>query len=426
MNEAQQQLAWLWQALQHSPYQALCEPWLTPEHSARLLASVVSPEDATCVLAHWLAGLAAWPETMVDWLTQQEMYDPELVVAVQHALAREPETPWDWVKRSFRYGAIWREQGNLPFGGYYSLRRLHFLTQGMSSQLLTLVYQAVYPRTLNQPLFQPLSSEAQQRMLQLQTDSFSVWPQALSAAQVQGIRQFASRTSAYPSLPDQDHRDIKTGAYTLPRLHFDAEHPVARRYDFHFAEIWHCEQVQAIAADLQWFALAEAALGCRALLVQAYLWWSSDFSGPASRYTGQVFHIDLDRFHFVNAFFYLTDVGEKNGPQSYFKGTHGPLPLALSVDQRWTVEALNDYYGDKRRVLLPAPAGTLILANTQAFHRGEPLQEGQRLMLQFEFAPATLGENPTTVPCPPHIHPALRAQLEASPWRYPMLRTWLD
>lgn len=422
MSSAEQQLAWLWQGVQQSPYQSLCATWLRPAYSAHLLALTPLPEASTCVLAHWLAGLADWPEAMVYWLKQQKAYDPELVTLVAQALAREPETPWDWVKRSFRHGAVWRDQGNLPFGGYYSLRRLHFLTRGMSSQLLRLVYQAVYPRTLPQWV----SQNTEQQILHLHTDSFSVRPQALSASQIRGVREFADRTSAYPSLPDQDHRDIKTGAYTLPRLRFDPEDPVARRYDFHFAEIWHCEQVQDIAADLKWFALAEEALGCRALLVQAYLWWSSDFSGPASRYTGQVFHIDLDRFHFVNAFFYLTDVGENNGPQSYFKGTHGTLPLALSVDQRWTVEALNDYYGAERRVCLPAPAGTLILANTQAFHRGEPLQEGHRLMLQLEFAPATLGENPVIVPRPPQIYPALRAQLEAAPWRYPMLRTWLD
>lgn len=424
MKAQQAFLGWLWRGLMRAPAWAeLLESWQSQLSDFPEPGGDYQPAPAELELAMWLAGLAGFPEALNRWLAPFIKDEGELKRQIVTAIAREPEPPMDWVRRSLYYSRTWLEQGVTPFGGYYSLRRLHFLTQGATSRLLTALYQAVWPARLPKSL---LEEVARGLPAEIERQSYAVWPEVLQPAQVQALQDFAWTTPCYPSLPDRDHRDLITGEYTLPRVLFEPEQPLARRYDFHFAELWQCLAIQEIAADLRWPALVEQVLGSRAVLVQAYLWWSVAFEGPQSRYTGQVFHVDLDRFHFTNCFFYLCDVGLENGPQAYFSGSHRNVPLQLSEDQRWEPEALLAVYGPERLKYVTAPAGSLIAANTQAFHRGEPLKQGYRLMLQFEFAPCTLGENPAPVSRPAQVHPALAARLQAEPWRYPTLNSWLD
>lgn len=375
------------------------------------------PPQQVIELAVWLAALTPKPAVM---LSQLESLADEIQLQLwfeeaRAALARDPEPPIDWVARALRHLPHWLETGLTPFAGYYSLRRLHFLTRGRSSRLIALVHQALCP---------PEFSAQEAGLQQVRTESVTVLPERIDPVIVTEIQDFARNTPCYPSLADVQHRDPITGEYTLPKVLFDPNAPLAHRYDFHFAEIWNCEAIQKLVADERWPLLAETYLGCRAQLAMTYLWWSTAFDGPQSRYTGQVFHVDVDRFHFVNFFFYLTDVDSSCGAQRYVRGSHREMPLELALDKRWTDPELESYFPGERFKDIQAPAGSVIMADTLALHKGRTLERGTRLMFQLEYAASTLGENTPLIPRPQRIMPELAQALQQAPWRYPKLDSW--
>lgn len=427
------QVRWLFACLQSEPtLAALLSPWQVAAGSLfEAPAAQVRPDPQTLELAIWLAGFADFPADLLKLITEAsgDRVEVERIRAeAATALARDPEPPRDWLRRALRHLSHWLAHGATPFAGYYSLRRLHFLTRGRSSRIQALLAQALKPApNLACPpsLLGDLTDAAPQAISAVAQDSVTVLPRRLSAGLIDEITEFARSTPCYPSLANVEHRDQISGEYTLPKLLFDPAAPLAHRYDFHFGEIWTCPAIQRIAADPLWPWLAEQYLGAEVGLTMAYLWWSAAFDGPQSRYTGQVFHIDVDRFHFVNFFFYLSDVDGAHGPQVYVTGSHAEMPLELALDQRWSDAELQRVYPEQRFREIHAPAGSVILANTLAYHKGKTLQTGTRLMFQLEFASATLGENTPLIPRPERIEPELAAALREHPKRYPKLAHWL-
>lgn len=112
-----------------------------------------------------------------------------------------------------------------------------------------------------------------------------------------------------------------------------------------------------------------------------------------------------DLFHFDNwrpickAFLYLTDVSEANAPFVYMLGTHRAASWRLRHEIDWEtygptgphgylfpreVEALQSRYAWEERICT-GTAGTLILADFRGLHRGTPMREGQRVLLNNTF-----------------------------------------
>jgi len=119
---------------------------------------------------------------------------------------------------------------------------------------------------------------------------------------------------------------------------------------------------------------------------------------------GEVGQADL--FHFDNwrplckAFLYLVDVGEKNAPFAYLTGSHRqakwrrPHEIAFDVHGRkgrfghlfpQEVRELRKEHPDWEERVCTGGAGTLILADLRGLHRGTPLQEGRRVLLNNTF-----------------------------------------
>ncbi len=366
-------------------------------------------------LGLWLLGFSTDLEDLfARWCPQASAKQVQLLQVIKIALARDPEPPIEWLERGIRHIAHWLNSGQFSFTGYYTLRRLHFLTRGYSSLCLRYLHQCLLPVEI---AFIP---ELERVLADLEQNSYHLMPAVVAKEQISAIQDFARTTRCRPSLHDQEHRDAKTGQNLLPSVIFEPNQPLARRYDFDTQQMWRCQAIQELAAQSRWRDYATAFLKSPAKLVQAYMWWSVATNLPESRYTGQVFHVDLDRFHFVNFFFYLTPVDLTNGPQEYFPGSHQPPPLELAIDQRWSEEALAAVYGPAAKHTLTGPAGTVIMADTRAFHRGRPLESGQRLMLQFEFASSTLSDPAPVVTLPEQIVPELRSALEQMPERYPI------
>ncbi len=331
---------------------------------------------------------------------------------VQAALARDEEPPLEWLERAVRHIDRWLETGHFAFAGYYTLRRLHFLTRGYTTLWIRYLHQQILPVAPANAgsVFSSLPKPQKQA---LYSEGYAQWAQQLSRETCAAIETFARNTRAKPAYHDPN---TSQPAYLL----FEPERPVARRYDFDAHEMWRCPEIQAVAAQERWFTYASDFLQSPARLVQAYFWWSVATDLPESRTTGQVFHVDLDRFHFVNCFFYITDVSIDNGPHQYVAGSQAPPPLELAVDQRWTEQELLAVYGEKALRTLTGSAGDVILGDTRAFHRGKPLTKGVRLMLQLEFASSTLSDPAPVITLPNNLSPELTAALQQRPEAYPI------
>jgi hypothetical protein len=110
-------------------------------------------------------------------------------------------------------------------------------------------------------------------------------------------------------------------------------------------------------------SLAQSYLGCFPTLYSLNSWWHL--------YKGQVYetqnnHRDHDDFKFLAFFIYLTDVDETTGPHVFYPGTQ-------------------DGSESDKSIAIIGKAGTAILADTFAIHRGQPLQQGSRLVCWWRY-----------------------------------------
>lgn len=107
----------------------------------------------------------------------------------------------------------------------------------------------------------------------------------------------------------------------------------------------------------------------------------------------QKFHFDMDRIKFIKFFVYLTDVSKKNGPHCYIKSSNRRLPFKLRKDGRFEDEQIISTYGIENYTEIEGCAGTIIAVDTRGFHKGVPLVEGKRDILQVEYSNSTYGHN---------------------------------
>jgi hypothetical protein len=119
---------------------------------------------------------------------------------------------------------------------------------------------------------------------------------------------------------------------------------------------------------------------------------------------GEIGQADL--FHFDNwhplckAFLYLVDIGEENAPFAYLTGSHRPAKWRRPHEMAFSAYGKHGRFGhlfpqeirqlrrehpDWEEVVCTGGAGTLILADLRGLHRGTPLREGRRVLLNNTF-----------------------------------------
>jgi hypothetical protein len=143
-------------------------------------------------------------------------------------------------------------------------------------------------------------------------------------------------------------------------------------------------------------------LGAQPIFTGIHAWASlhdAEANDAALSDAAQLFHFDCDWPRFIKFFIYLTSVTELDGPFAIIEGTHRRKPIWR--DGRLSEGELFDEHGlrpAERRIT--GSAGTLIAADTSAFHRGTPVVIGPRLVLQLEYAVSRLGASGQYPPLP--------------------------
>jgi hypothetical protein len=116
--------------------------------------------------------------------------------------------------------------------------------------------------------------------------------------------------------------------------------------------------------------------------------------------SAQAFHVDMEHPKFIKLFIYLNDVTEKNGPHCYIPKATRNLPPELYEDRRYFDDEMEKYIPRDRWLHQVGPAGTTFLVDTCAPHKGVPLIDGERRLIQCYYSGTLFGTSPnkTTLP----------------------------
>lgn len=261
-----------------------------------------------------------------------------------------------------------------------SLRRPFCLTNGRLNDWLASITALVYPALDDAPVDGLLGGiSLDETLAGLRECGFAVLPVRLPAEACLEIEQFARTAPAAPW-------PRPAGAPAQVRVGQAAEAP-APSYSFGEQAVLGSLEVVALITDLSLLSLARRYLGCEPVLDVVTMWWSQPWPIPSSE-AAQLHHFDMDRVRFLKLFVYLTDVDDRRGPHCFVKRSHRRKPFAFQRDGRFSDELVARYYPNPDRVEICGSRGTILAVDTRGLHKGKPLETGERLVLQLEWANA--------------------------------------
>lgn len=136
--------------------------------------------------------------------------------------------------------------------------------------------------------------------------------------------------------------------------------------------------------------LASAYFGCLPTLNNVQVRRSKKTSLPENQLPGNgqttLFHCDKDSPRFIKFFFYLDDVDMRNGPFTYVEGSHLDKFVNWKSQYRRSEEEIVSAYGDDKIKYLTGCVGDLIMGNTNGFHKGSKVTEGERLLMTAYYS----------------------------------------
>ena len=125
------------------------------------------------------------------------------------------------------------------------------------------------------------------------------------------------------------------------------------------------------------------------------MWWSAPFKSNEEKVrskAAQLYHFDMDRIKFIKFFFYLSDVNTHNGPHCYIKSSHKNIPISLRRDGRFSDKEIFSEYPENYLVEITGQKGSILAVDTRGFHKGKPVEQGERLLLLIEFTNSLFGK----------------------------------
>jgi hypothetical protein len=153
-----------------------------------------------------------------------------------------------------------------------------------------------------------------------------------------------------------------------------------------------CLGMKKLVNDPKLREIATRYLGKEPMLVRSQMSWTFIGSSQAYAQKGEIgspmvlFHYDLDDYHTLKFFFYLTDTDSNGGSHRCVKGSHKKRKLLHYILRRQSDQAIADYYGAESIVDICGQAGFGFAEDPFCFHRGSPPATAPRLMIQLEFA----------------------------------------
>lgn len=149
-----------------------------------------------------------------------------------------------------------------------------------------------------------------------------------------------------------------------------------------------CPAIERLIRDPILLEIAANYLNGAPIYMGARLWWSHADAPPYDfKRAGQVFHYDIDDYHALRFFFYLTDVDIHGGPHVVIRGshTHKKFRDQFSRTRFRSDEELINFYGREALVQLCGSAGYGFAEDPKIYHKGIAPRHRSRLILLLRY-----------------------------------------
>jgi hypothetical protein len=222
----------------------------------------------------------------------------------------------------------------------------------------------------------------------LKKEGLYVVNKAITKEEIEKIKTFAKiLPAAVDPVPKDSDRFQK----------FDENNIIGEVYRYDGAKLIDCEEIQKLLCDNFILTSIQDYFGCIPVNSSINMWWSTNkiFRPDHLAANAQMYHFDMDRIKWVKVFFYLTDVSPGFGEHTFVKGSHKigsqPKEFLRRGYARISDDDMKKHFANLRIQTITGDKGTMFFEDTRGYHKGAPVINGNRLVLEFEYADSLFG-----------------------------------
>lgn len=300
------------------------------------------------------------------------------------------------VRSGFR---VHRRRGDTPAEAYHAMRQSYVLTNGRFNDWVSRYISYKHPAKKIEGSSSIIAdTEIPDAVNAIEKDGYYIFKSSLpdevlgslvEYGKNQPCRVLVSKDSNAVNFALSDEKFPYDPNIESPKFSFDAIDLVSN------------PTIQMLLMDVGFRRVAQAFLRSDPILDLVAMWWSQPSGGMAHSSAAQLYHFDMDRLKFVKFFFYLTDVDTDTGPHCYIRGSSKRKPKQVLRDGRINDDEIMEAYSEEQYTEICGPAGTIIAVDTRGFHKGKPLLQRNRLLLQIEMTNSMFGATYAPVPFDP-------------------------
>ena len=282
-------------------------------------------------------------------------------------------------------GLIASERVNhTPEQSQFAAIRMYCKTNGLIQELLSMMhgetdddsavnlYSSYFSNVGNQEIVNSLYS--------LYNGGYTVWPEPLKSITINDLSNIQWMDRKWNLVLEEEQTTVFNGCIRKCQKHF-----VKASTNLDITD----KNLARIANDQKLKAVIDSYLGNRSTLRSANLWITKPSErNIASSEAAQMFHYDLDTFKWLKVFIYLSNVDKESGAHCALPGTHIPGTkhpnLTAKLYSRITDDEL-DYYQSEKPVIFSGQAGTIIIGDTKAYHKGLPTKKGKECSYNYSI-----------------------------------------
>jgi hypothetical protein len=233
------------------------------------------------------------------------------------------------------------------------------------------------------------SPEYGQALMELRHEGYTVLPWRLDDERVALLTQHFEK----PKLILRSDLENLNGRTEF--LSYDQ--PLAEKYEVPVSDVLSSPDAVELMLDRGVLQFVQDYLGSVPQVDICTAW----FSFPVQRASAEaatMFHFDLDRTKWVKIFYYLTDVTPTTGAHMFIPGTHLDNAVPSSVRKRGysriSDKDVRSEFSEEIWTTISGAKGTILIEDTRGIHKGLPVLEGHRLVLQFQYSQNLFGSRP--------------------------------